>query len=111
MGALLAWVYMQKGVRKWKQEVYRVEKEKEREEKKFSELEGYDEKKQELDKEWKQKIMDKIREEGSVRNRNIADMLEVSSRMALCYLSELEGEDRIKQTEPSGRDVRYELAE
>ena len=111
IGALLVWIYMDSRMRKWKQETKRMEMEKEKEEEKLSELDGFDEKKQELDEEWKKKIMDKLKEEGSIQNKQVADMLEVSSRTAIRYLSELEAEGRISQTDPAGRDVHYKLTE
>jgi Mn-dependent DtxR family transcriptional regulator len=57
----------------------------------------------------KAKILEMIREKGSVKNNAIETALGVSDATATNYLQELEGEGKIEQIGERGRFVSYKL--
>ncbi len=68
----------------------------------------YQEKLQVQKQEYKNKILDLIKEVGKVGNKDIKNLLKVSEATATRYLDELEKEGKIKQTGKTGRSVFYE---
>ncbi len=58
--------------------------------------------------EYKNKILDLIKEKGKVSNKDIRNSLGVSEASATRYAEELETENKIKQTGKTGRSVFYE---
>lgn len=109
IGAVVTWFIMRENMEGHKKEAERLEKEKQEEEEVAYGLEGFNEKMQEKIDKRKAKIIEAIRQNEFVQTQDVSDMLDVSSRTALRYLSELEEEGKIKQTGKTGRNVRYEL--
>ncbi|MDZ7611677.1 MAG: winged helix-turn-helix domain-containing protein [Candidatus Moranbacteria bacterium] len=109
VGVAVAWFFMRETMERHRIETDRMEKEKQEEEEIAKGLEGFNEEVQKRIEGRKAKIIHEIQQAGDVQNQEVADMLDVSSRTALRYLSELEKEGKIKQVEKFGRNVRYEL--
>lgn len=111
VGAFLVWAHMNPRLKKREKELNKLEKEKGEIEEIASGLEGFNEKIQEKIDKRKSRLIEKIKEKGSIRTKEAAEELgDVSERTALRYLSELEEEDRVKQTKEHGPKVRYKLA-
>jgi len=72
-------------------------------------LESFNAKRQKKIEGRKDKIVEAIKKKGSIQTGKVSDMLDVSRNTAYRYLEELEKENRIKQTQESGRAVRYRL--
>jgi DeoR/GlpR family transcriptional regulator of sugar metabolism len=70
-------------------------------------LESFNEKRQKKIEGRKDKIVEAIKEKGSIQTGEVSDMLDVSRNTAYRYLEELEKENRVEQTQESGRAVRY----
>ncbi len=105
----MAWFFMREAMERHRVEVDRMEREKQEQEEVGSGLEGFNEEVQRRIEGRKAKIIHEIQRAGAVQNQEVADMLDVSSRTALRYLSELEKEGKIRQVEKLGRNVRYVL--
>lgn len=109
IGTAVTWLFMRGAVERRGVDMDRMEKEKWEEEEIENGLEGFNEEIQKKIEGRKAKIIYEIQRAGTVQTQEVADMLEVSPRTALRYLSELEEEGKIKQSEKLGRNVRYEL--
>jgi predicted HTH transcriptional regulator len=72
-------------------------------------LDDYNARLQEIKEERKAKILEFLKEAGSLSSGDIADRLEVSRSTALRDLNELEKEGRLTQKGTLGRFVRYKL--
>lgn len=70
---------------------------------------SYVEKQQNEKQSRKEKILEMIREKGSVANNDVESELDVSDASATNYLSELESERKIEQVGERGRFVTYRL--
>jgi predicted HTH transcriptional regulator len=72
-------------------------------------LDDYNARLQEIKEERKAKILEFLKEVGSLSSGDIAEMLEVSRSTALRDLNELEEEGRLTQKGTLGRFVRYKI--
>jgi len=72
-------------------------------------LDDYNARLQEIKEERKAKILEFLKEAGSLSSGDIADRLEVSRSTALRDLNELEKEGRLTQKGTLGRFVRYKF--
>jgi len=72
-------------------------------------LDDYNARLQEIKEERKAKILEFLKEAGSLSSGDIAEMLEVSRSTALRDLNELEKEGRLTQKGTLGRFVRYKF--
>ncbi|MFO7807498.1 MAG: winged helix-turn-helix transcriptional regulator [Candidatus Moraniibacteriota bacterium] len=109
VGVAVAWFFMREVVERQEMETERMEKEKQEQEEIACGLDGFNEEIQKRVENRKVRIIEEIRQAGAAQNQEVADMLNVSSRTALRYLSELEEEGKIRQVQKLGRNVRYEL--
>jgi predicted HTH transcriptional regulator len=109
VGAVSVWIYSSRKTKDSKRESKLPEQEREEREEDAFGLEGFNEKRQEKIEGRKEKILEAIKEKGSIQTGEVSDMLGVSRNTAYRYLEELEEENRVKQTQESGRDVRYRL--
>ena len=94
-----------------KESVKELEMAKKEREEYFSFGEGiilYQEKMATKKQEYKDKILDLIKEKGRASNKDIKNYLLVSESSATRYAEELEKEGKIKQTGKVGRNVFYE---
>lgn len=115
-GGFLVWVYMRRHISESEKEIKRIKQEKEELEEAVGEvgasgLEEYNTRRQKEINERKDKIIQEIKEKGSIKTGDAQEMFDVSRSAAYRYLSELEEEGKIKQTEKFGREVRYALVE
>jgi predicted HTH transcriptional regulator len=109
VGVAVAWFFMREMAERQEVEAGRMEREKQEQEEIAGGLEGFNEEMQKRVENRKVRIIEEIRQSGAVQTQDIADMLNISSRTALRYLSELEKEGKIKQVKKFGKNVRYEL--
>jgi predicted HTH transcriptional regulator len=109
VGAVSVWIYSSRKTKDSKRESKLPEQEREEREEDAFGLESFNEKRQEKIEGRKEKILEAIKEKGSIQTGEVSDMLGVSRNTAYRYLEELEEENRVKQTQESGRDVRYRL--
>jgi len=72
-------------------------------------LEEYHEKRRKKKEEKKEQIRALLRTDGTIQNRDIVKLLDISSATATRYLDELEEEGRIRQKGSVGRSVTYEM--
>jgi predicted HTH transcriptional regulator len=109
IGAVSVWVYMSQKIKDDRRETKTPEQESQEQEEDASGLESFNEKRQKKIERRKDKIVEAIREKGSIQTGEVSDMLDVSRNTAYRYLEELEKENRVEQTQESGRSVRYRL--
>lgn len=107
IGAVSVWFYGERKVGESEQEKQQPEQKEQGED--ASGLESFNEKRQNRIEGRKDKIVEAIKEKGSIRTGEVSDMLDVSRNTAYRYLEELEEENKIEQTQESGRGVRYRL--
>jgi predicted HTH transcriptional regulator len=108
VGVVVTWFFMRETVDRHRVETDRMEKENREQEEVGDGLEEFNEEMQKKIEGRKTKIINEIQQTGSIQTQEVADMLDVSSRTALRYLSELEKEGKVRQVEKIGRNVRYE---
>lgn len=106
-GAVLA--LMKKRVGEIEAELVRTEKERDEQADFVSGIDEFNRKMQEMKKERKQKIIDKLAGVKNIKTNETADMLEISRATAFRYLEELEKEGKIEQVGAYGRNVEYTL--
>ena len=111
VGSVSVWFYISQKIKDDQQEMQQPEQKEQEQEEDASGLESFNEKRQKKIEGRKDKIVEAIKEKGSIQTGEVSNMLDISSRTALRYLSELEEEGRIKQTDETGRNAGYELAE
>jgi predicted HTH transcriptional regulator len=109
IGAVSVWIYMNQKIKDDRRDAKLSEQEKEEQEEDASGLEDFNEKRQKKIEGRKDKIVEAIKEKGSIQTGEVSDMLDVSRNTAYRYLEELEEENRVEQTQESGRSVRYRL--
>ncbi|SRR6056297_954665 len=110
IGAVAVWLYKEKKIKESEQEIKRLERERGEQEEDASGLESFNEKRQKKIEGRKDKIVEAIKEKGSIQTGEVADMFEVSRNTAYRYLEELEKEGKLKQVKKFGRGVRYRLS-
>jgi predicted HTH transcriptional regulator len=109
IGAVSVWVYMSQKIKDDRRETKTPEQESQEQEEDASGLESFNEKRQKKIEGRKDKIVEAIKKKGSIQTGEVSDMLDVSRNTAYRYLEELEKENRVEQTQESGRSVRYRL--
>jgi predicted HTH transcriptional regulator len=110
VGAVSVWIYMNQKIKDDRRDAKLSEQEKEEQEEDASGLEDFNEKRQKKIEGRKDKIVEAIKKKGSIQTGEVSDMLDVSRNTAYRYLEELEEENRIEQTQESGRAVRYRIS-
>lgn len=111
LGAGAVWVIMKKRVGELEIELKRTEKEKEEQENVALGLADFNRHMQKIKEDRKQKILEKLTEQGKVKTDEVADVLKVSRASAFRYLEELEKQGKIEQIGAFGRNVEYKLKE
>ncbi|SRR6056297_2192307 len=109
IGAVSVWVYMSQKIKDDRREMQQPKQKEQEQEEDASGLESFNAKRQKKIEGRKDKIVEAIKKKGSIQTGKVSDMLDVSRNTAYRYLEELEKENRIKQTQESGRAVRYRL--
>jgi predicted HTH transcriptional regulator len=110
IGAVSVWVYRERNIKDDQREMQQPEQKEQEQEEDASGLESFNEKRQKKIEGRKDKIVEAIKEKGSIQTGEVSDMLDVSRNTAYRYLEELEKENRVEQTQESGRAVRYRLS-
>jgi len=96
------------------EELERVRREKAEEEREVIEansLTAFNERRARKRRERKDRILEALREEGQLQNKDVANMFGVSRNTAYNYLEGLETEGKVKQVGESGRGVTYTLSD
>jgi predicted HTH transcriptional regulator len=109
IGAVSVWVYRERKIKDDRREMQQPEQKEEEQEEDASGLESFNEKRQKKIEGRKDKIVEAIKKKGSIQTGEVSNMFNVSRNTAYRYLEELEKENRIEQTQESGRSVRYRL--
>ena len=109
VGAVSVRLYMSQKFKDDQQEVQQPEQKEQEQEEDASGLESFNEKRQKKIEGRKDKIVEAIKEKGSIQTGEVSDMFDVSRNTAYRYLNELEEENRVEQIKESGRAVRYRL--
>jgi predicted HTH transcriptional regulator len=111
IGAVSVWFYMNQKIKDdWREMQQPKQKEqKQEQEEDASGLEDFNAKRQKKIEGRKDKIVEVIKKKGSIQTGEVSDMMDVSRNTAYRYLEELEKENRVEQTQESGRAVRYRL--
>lgn len=107
IGAVSVWVYMSQKIKDDRREMQQLEQKEQEQEEDASGLESFNAKRQKKIEGRKDKIVEVIKERGGIQTGEVSDMLDVSRNTAYRYLEELEKENRVEQTQKSGRAVRY----
>src|SRR6056297_1430098 len=110
IGAVSVWVYRERKVKDDRREMQQPKQKEQEQEEDASGLESFNEKRQKKIEGRKDKIVEAIKEKGSIQTGEVADMFEVSRNTAYRYLEELEKEGKLKQVKKFGRGVRYRLS-
>ena len=110
VGAVSVRLYMSQKFKDDQQEVQQPEQKEQEQEEDASGLESFNEKRQKKIEGRKDKIVEAIKEKGSIQTGEVSDMFDVSRNTAYRYLNELEEENRVEQIKESGRSVRYRLS-
>jgi predicted HTH transcriptional regulator len=98
---------MSQKIKEGERGVQQPEQKEQEQEEDVSGLESFNAKRQKKIEGRKDKIVEAIKKKGSIQTGEVSDMLDVSRNTAYRYLEELEKENRIEQTQESGRAVRY----
>jgi predicted HTH transcriptional regulator len=109
IGAVSVWVYMSQKIKDDQREMQQPGEKEQEQEEDASGLESFNAKRQKKIEGCKDKIVEAIKKKGSIQTGEVSEMLDVSRNTAYRYLEELEKENRVEQTQESGRAVHYRL--
>ena len=109
LGAIAVWLLMQRMLRRAQHDTDLLQRELTETERCGEGIEEFRERQRERKEEAKGEILAALKTRGSMKNEEIADLVNISSASVVRYMDELEKEEKVVQEGMAGRSVVYRL--